>query len=233
MTTDLVSRLEQQIGYSFKNKDLLVHALTHRSFIKEQAGMASYENNERLEFLGDAVLSLVTAEEVFAKAPHANEGILTQLRAAYVCQANLAQAGKRISLGGYMRVAKGMRLSGPVELPSVLSDVVEAIFGAVYLDGGFLAAKALILNLLGDVPQRVIESPKDPKTELQEIFQATCATAPIYTLLERTGPAHAPLFIVEVSVSGKVLARGEGSSKKEATQEAAKKALTQIESLKD
>lgn len=229
--TAQLEELEMRIAYQFRDRELLLRALTHRSFVKDEASLSANDHNERLEFLGDAVLSLVAAEEVFARTPHASEGVLTLLRASYVCQTHLAESARKIELGNYIRVAKAMRHGGPMDLPSLLSDVMEAIFGAAYLDSGFATAKQLILHLLGPVPQKAIYYAKDAKTELQEIFQAAFALAPIYSVVNVSGPGHAPVFVVDVLIGENVLARGEGASKKEAAQDAARHALTKVKEM--
>ena len=227
----LITQFESRIGFVFQNKQLILRALTHRSFIKEEETLSAEDHNERLEFLGDAVLGLVTAEQVFEKMPYAHEGMLTQLRAAYICQPNLAKAASHLGLGSFMRAAKAMRLSGSVELPSVLSDVMEAIFAAAYLDQGFAAAKELILHTLGPVSLQLRAQAKDPKTELQERFQAVLSAVPTYKVVGVTGPSHEPVFTVEIWYEHKMLAEGQGSSKKEATQKAAETALLKVESF--
>jgi ribonuclease III len=225
----LIARLESRIGFVFKNKHLIRRALTHRSFIKEDKMLSAEDHNERLEFLGDAILGLVTAEQVFEKLPHAHEGMLTQLRSSYICQPHLASAASRLGLGSFMRAAKAMRLSGSVELPSVLSDVMEAIFAAAYLDQGFEAAKRLILHTLGPVPLQLRVQGKDPKTELQERFQAVLSAVPSYKVVGIAGPSHEPVFKVEIWYGDTILAEGQGSSKKEATQKAAETALLKVD----
>jgi ribonuclease-3 len=167
----------------------------------------------------------VTAEEVFKRCPHADEGVLSQLRAQYVCEANLSRAATRFDLGTYIRASKAMRAAGPVISISVLADTMEAIIAAVYLDSGVDAARALILRALGPIPERITLAPKDAKTELQERIQSMIYLAPLYRVVESSGPAHSPKFVVEVSVGGNSLANGTGSSKKEAAQDAARAAL--------
>ncbi len=227
----LIVQLESRIGFVFKNKQLIRRALTHRSFIKEDETLSAEDHNERLEFLGDAILGLVTAEQVFEKLPYAHEGMLTQLRASYICQPHLAGAASRLGLGRFMRAAKSMRFSGSVELPSVLSDVMEALFAAAYLDQGFAAAKALILATLGPVSLQLRVQSKDPKTELQERFQAALSAVPTYKVVGITGPSHEPVFKVEIWYADKMLAEGQGSSKKDATQKAAEVALQKVDAF--
>lgn len=214
-----VTDLEKRLNFKFKDAKLLEQALTHRSFQEDKA------QNERLEFLGDAVLGLIAAKNLYTKFPKATEGTLTQLRALYVCQANLSKAAERLELGRVLRAAKAMRLSGSVQQSSVLSDVVEAIIGAAYLDQGFDAAEELVLRILGPLPEKLETPLKSPKTELQELIQGKYALAPTYELVDVTGPAHTPKFRVRVLVNNREVAIGEGSNKKEASEAAAKEAL--------
>lgn len=214
--------LEKKLQFKFHNKKLLEQALTHRSFLEDTA------QNERLEFLGDAVLGLIAAKNLYLQFPNATEGTLTQLRALYICQANLAKAAEKLELGKILRAAKAMRLSGSVQQASVLSDVVEAIIGAAYLDQGFEAAQNLALRMLGSLPLKLETPLKSPKTELQELIQAKYSLAPVYELVDVTGPAHAPLFRVRVLVNHQELAMGEGTNKKEASESAAQRALLSL-----
>jgi ribonuclease-3 len=188
--------------------------------------------NERLEFLGDAVLSMVAALSLFKSAPKADEGTLTQLRASYVCEPHLAACAKQMGLGLLLRASPSMKRSGQVDLPSILADALEALFGAIYLDGGFEAARAVVETLLGPVPTRVTESPKDAKTQLQEWTQAERGSTPLYRVVESLGPPHSPTFGVEVVVDNQVVAHGRGPSKKEAAQEAARNALLVLQETK-
>lgn len=217
-----VTDLEKRLAFKFKNPKLLEQALTHRSFQEDR------DQNERLEFLGDAVLGLIAAQNLYEKFPKATEGTLTQLRALYVCQANLSKAAERLELGRVLRAAKAMRLSGAVQQTSVISDVVEAIIGAAYLDQGFDAAQELALRILGPLPEKTEVPLKSPKTELQELIQSKYALAPRYELVDVTGAAHTPRFRVRVLVNNQEVAIGEGANKKEASEAAAKEALKQV-----
>lgn len=222
--------LQSQIGHEFKDRSLLLVAITHRSFARDERLKDNIvAQNERLEFLGDAILSMVSAHELFTDSPKADEGTLTQLRANYVCESHLAECGKQIGLGKILRVAASMRKTEGVELPSIVSDAVEAIIGAVYLDAGLKPARETIRKILGPVPKKLIAAPKDPKTQLQEWTQARLGSTPIYEVTKSSGPPHMPIFVVEVSVKGRLLAQGQGPSKKEAAQEAARIALADIE----
>jgi ribonuclease-3 len=227
---DLLKQVESQIGYQFKNRSLLLEAITHRSFARDERLKNDnvVSQNERLEFLGDAILSMVSALELYTSSPRANEGMLTQLRANYVCEPHLALGAKNAGLGALIRVSSSMRKPHGVDLPSLLCDVVEALIGAVYLDAGFEDARALVLRLLGPVPTKVTVAPKDAKTELQEWSQEHVGLTPLYKVAESKGPAHSPVFTVEVYVEGRKLAEGSGKSKKDAAQEAAKAALKQL-----
>lgn len=220
--------VEKAIGYLFKDKQLLLKALTHRSFAKESPLITSRDHNETLEFLGDAVLSLVSAEGAFLQHPNADEGRLSHIRAAYVCQENLAECGRHIRLGDHIRVAVTMRKSGPIDLPSMLSDALEAVIGAVYLDGGLTAAKAVIAHVMGNLPENPRDIPKDPKTVIQEKIQESSSKTPTYKVLSSSGPAHEPEFEVALLVDEEVVAKGQGASKKKAEQAAAVNALKKI-----
>jgi ribonuclease-3 len=226
---EILSLVEIQLGYAFSDKALLLEAITHRSFARDERLKDNVvSQNERLEFLGDAILSMVCALELFKTSPRADEGMLTQLRANYVCESHLAEGARRANLGGLIRVSPSMRKASGVELPSLLCDVVEALIGAVYLDSGFDAAREVVLRLLGPVPIKVAVVPKDCKTELQEWTQANFGVTPLYKVVEIAGPPHLPVFTVEVCVGERKLAQGKGSSKKDAAQDAAKTALFQL-----
>lgn len=213
--------LSLSIGYEFRDSSLLDLALTHRSKIHGS-------NNERLEFLGDAVLSLITADFLYKHNGNINEGDLSRLRAQYVCKDNLAKGAKCIDLGSFILGDKAMRASGSNNSISVLSDALEAVFGAVYIDGGFLAAQKTIFKVLGEPSFKLFELQKDFKTKLQEKVQAKSQKSPSYILLEKKGPAHAPKFLVGVKVDGSVIATGVGENKRVAAQAAAASALSTL-----
>lgn len=212
--------LSKTIGYSFLNPALLKTALTHKSASKLCGGPQA-EYNERLEFLGDAVLSLITAEYLYGHKRHFNEGDLSRLRSQFVCQTNLSLAAKKIELGKYLLSDKAMRASGSNNSPAVLADALEALFGAVYLDAGLDEARAVIFKILGEPSIDVIESQKDAKTILQERVQASIQQAPKYELLSKAGPAHAPTFEIGIKIDGKLVASALGENKKIAAQNAA------------
>ncbi|MBO4696334.1 MAG: ribonuclease III [Lachnospiraceae bacterium] len=220
-----IADLEQKIGYSFADENLLVTALTHSSYANEfsrRKGEIAF--NERLEFLGDAVLELVTSEFIFETHSDMPEGSMSKLRASMVCEPSLAFCAKGIGLGDYLRLGKGEDMTGGRGRDSILSDAFEAVIGAIYLDGGLEPAgkfiKEYALTKLDDA--RLF---KDSKTLLQEITQEKYRCMPEYVLVKEEGPAHMRTFTIELRVSGKSLATGTGSSKKGAEQEAARKAI--------
>jgi len=222
-----LGQIEKLIDYKFDNQDLLLRAVTHKSYAKENPEFGRNNHNETLEFLGDAVLSVVSAEGLFLENTGANEGKLSHLRSAYVCQENLANAAKRLDLGRYLRAGASMRKSGSIELPSLLSDMVEAILGAVFLDSksDISVARKLVGNLVGPLPKKAKEILKDSKTIFQEKIQSKLFVTPTYKVIGSKGPDHEPEFEVEIYVQDKLVATGKGSSKKKAEQEAAQNAL--------
>lgn len=212
--------IEQTIGYAFKNKQLLETALTHTSYANEKN---SAGHNERLEFLGDAVLGFLCARELYELYPDKPEGELTRMRAAYVCEGNLAGLARKINLGEAMRLGRGEESSGGRTRPSILSDAFEAVLAAVYLDGGLMSAQNMVKNVVFKYSE--IHALDDPKSVLQEKIQSTGITDIVYRLVSESGPDHQKVFTSEVLVGGEVLGRGEGRSKKLAEQEAAKIAI--------
>lgn len=216
-------QLEDDLKYRFACPNLLIQALTHRSH--------SVPNNERLEFLGDGVLGCVIAEELFVRFTQLQEGELSRLRATLVRQATLADIAHAIKLGSYLRLGEGEVKSGGRDRASILSDALEAIFGAAMLDGGFDGVKDLILRLyqplLDDIDPT--KSKKDCKTELQEYLQERHYALPRYVLNDPTGPAHAQRFEIDCYIDDlKMKTQGQGSSRRAAEQEAAKAALDEI-----
>ena len=213
--------IEENIGYSFRNKALLRHALTHSSACNEKT---VGQNNERLEFLGDSVLGFITAEYLWSVHEDLPEGQLTRRRAAAVCEKALAGYAREIDLGRYLYLGKGEDMTGGRNRASILSDAFEALLAAIYLDGGIEEAKKFCLPYIinGD---KQTEDFVDYKTELQEIVQKNPGEALSYVLVEESGPAHNRHFTVEVHLNSNCIGIGEGSSKKKAEQEAARKAL--------
>lgn len=213
---------EQIIGYEFKNKELLNTALTHSSYANENGGKIMY--NERLEFLGDSVLGMITAEYFFKTHPELPEGQLTKLRAAMVCEKSLYNFAQSIKLGEFMKMGKGEINTGGRQRPSILADAFESVIAAIYLDAGFEEAKKFVL---GFVANAAVDEPviSDYKTALQEIVQKNHGEILEYFMVGESGPDHNKTFIVEVRLNSNVIGTGEGRSKKQAEQAAAKEAL--------
>ena len=215
-----MSSLEEVIGYKFRDKELLAEALTHKSHATEKG---SLRHNERLEFLGDSVLGLVVSYYLFLKNPSEDEGFLSKTKSALVSRANLARWAELIGLGHYINLGAGEHLSGGSKRHSILANAMEAVLGAVYLDGGLPQAEKLIIPWLeSQVPEKL---DIDHKSGLQEIIQKAHKRPPDYELLSEAGPEHEKLFTVRVYLGKKTLGLGSGKNKKEAQQAAAKNAL--------
>jgi ribonuclease-3 len=218
--------LEKRLGHRFKRLDLLELALTHRSWANEQGIPEHYE---RLEFLGDAVLGLVAAEWLYASHPELPEGELSKHKAQLVSRDTLAKHARDLDLGGVLRMGVGEERSGGRTKPSLLADSMEAIFGAVYLDGGLETARKAILPMLeGGYHERARQVVNDAKTQLQEVVQALGWDLPEYRLTDSLGPDHSKTFVVECWLAGELAGRGEGPSKKTAEQKAAADALEKL-----
>ena len=212
----------------FKNKDLLKLALTHKSWVNEHQRIR--ESNERLEFLGDAILEFIVSKELYLKLPQKEEGYLTVLRSNLVNTVNLSDVAKRLSLGSKIFLSKGEEDSGGRDNPSILADTIEAIIGALFLDGGIRSAEKFIqVTLLTDLNKKISEPLKDAKSTLQELVQAQGYAAPKYKVIKEEGPDHDKKFTIEANVDNKTLAIGVGKNKSEAAQDAAKKALENFE----
>lgn len=226
--------LSAALGYDFVRLDRLRRALTHRSCVKEQEGDAegswSSSNNERLEFLGDAVVNLVVGHGLMRALPDAREGELSRLRATVVNEAGLAEAAQRAELGAFLRLGRGEEQTGGRQKASILADAMEAVIGAVFLDGGLAAAERVVTRLLGDRMQAATlgATVADHKTRLQELTQARRREVPRYDVVKSWGPDHDKVFEVAVSLDGRELGRGSGSSKKEAQQRAAAQAIERL-----
>lgn len=213
----------------FKKKELLKQSLTHRSWVNENKGKRG--SNERLEFLGDAILEFIVSKEIYAKYPKKEEGYLTALRANLVNTVNLAKVARKLEIGKEIFLSKGEEEGGGRDNQSLLADTVEAIIGAIFIDQGIEMAEEFIQkNLLIDVAKKAEGPLKDAKSSLQERVQAQGLPTPRYQVAEETGPDHSKIFKVEVLVDGKSLGNGKGKSKNEAAQKAAEAALTKIES---
>lgn len=221
-----MEKLEQRLGYMFRDRSLMERALTHSSYANENRS-ARLRNNERLEFLGDSVLGMVVAEHLFAEDMDMAEGELTRMRAALVCEQSLAAAARELQLGEYLKLGRGEAAGGGRTRASILADAMEAMLAAVYLDGGLEPAREVIRRL---VLSRVDPmSMRDCKTSLQELVQRTGGQQLTYRVLEAAGPDHDKTFTVEVYVNGTPAGRGSGHSKKEAEQQAACEALHSLE----
>lgn len=218
--------LEEKLGYTFRDKNLLLHALTHSSYANEHRG-AGLTSNERLEFLGDSVLGMVVADYLFRAHPNMPEGELTRTRAALVREGSLHEVAYVLNLGKYLRLGKGEDAGGGRTRPSILADATEAMLAAVYLDGGLEPVCAIIQKFILDKEQEKAVD-RDYKTALQELVQRTPGQVISYQLVDELGPDHARVFVMEVSVSGDIVGQGKGRTKKEAEQLAARAALEKL-----
>ena len=206
------NELYKKIGYTFKDKGLIMHDGT--------------KYNERLEFLGDSVLSIVVSDYIYLNCPDLPEGKLTKLRASLVCEKSLYVYAKQINLGSHIRLSRGEKRTGGDDRPSILSDAFEALIAAIYLDGGIEPAREFILRfVIPDIKSSKPKKFKDYKTALQEIIQKNPEERLTYVLVKETGPDHDKHFVVEVHLNSNVIGRGGGRSKKEAEQQAAREAL--------
>lgn len=221
------SALQQRISYVFENAGLLERALTHRSFANENK---LSEHNERMEFLGDAVLNLVVSELLMQMRPQSPEGDLSRLRASVVSEQSLASIARSLSLGEFLRLGKGEAQTGGRDKDSLLADCLEALIASLYQDGGLAAASAFIhrhfSGPLTNAP--AAGSGADSKTDLQELCQERMKTLPEYRVITASGPDHQKEFTVELSIKGEIYGRGIGKSKKEAEQRAAREALAKL-----
>lgn len=228
-----VERIQQLLTYTFKDPAILLQALTHTSYGHERFPnkAVSERDNERLEFLGDAILDAVVSDLLQEHFPQANEGQLSKMRAAAVNEKTLAEIARRIEIDQSVKLGKGETQSGGNQKPSILASTFEALIAAIYLDGGFLAAYETIRKLFDPLfsDQKNLLISTDHKTLLQERVQGTHKITPTYHMVNAVGPDHAKIFSVEVRMNGATLAQAEGSSKKEAEQNAAKAAIKLVE----
>ncbi len=226
------SELEKRLGVKFKNPALLEEALVHSSYLNENPNSAP-QSNERLEFLGDAVLGLVVADDLFVTYEDLDEGKLTELRTHLVRRDTLAKAARRLGLGKGLLLGRGEKAGGGQSRPTNLAHAYEAVVGAIFLDRGLTSARRFVRDSLaaefGLAAARTF--PADPKSQLQEITQARYQSTPTYQLVRSEGPDHARRFTVEVMVNGLTLAVGEGRSKQRAEKEAAREALERLEHM--
>ena len=223
-----MEKLEEKLGYTFHDRRLLENALTHSSYANENKSKGE-TSNERLEFLGDSVLGMVVADHLYRTHPDMPEGELTRTRAALVCEDSLVEVAAQLELGQYLKLGRGEEAGGGRERPSILADAVEAVIAAVYLDGGIGSARKLITNFILTNNEREQEGAvRDFKTALQELVQRESGRVLSYRLMGESGPDHAKVFSVEVDLNGQPIGAGEGRSKKEAEQNAAKAAMAKL-----
>ncbi len=224
---DRLKELEKQIGYQFRDYSLLCRAMMHSSYTNEKH-LPKFQCNERLEFLGDAVLELVSSEFLFLENPKISEGELTKTRAGMVCEPSLAFCARDINLGNYLLLGRGEEATGGRERDSITSDAMEALIGAIYLDGGFTNAKEFIHRfILSDLEHKKLFF--DSKTILQEIVQADMGESISYRLVGEEGPDHNKSFHVEVCIGERCCGAGKGRTKKAAEQEAAYQAILKLQ----
>ncbi len=225
-----LSELETKIGHVFRNRELLVQALTHRSFVHETRSKGStVSDNERLEFLGDAVLNVTCARLLFTTLADAAEGDLSRRRAELVRESSLAYTARELGLADMLRLGRGEERTGGRTKPRLLASAVEAILAAVMLDTDLSVAMNVASTVLVHAESSLREGPQDFKTPLQERLQAQGRPAPRYAVIDTQGPAHDPIFVIQVSVDGQILAEGRGRSKTEAEQQAAARALVALD----
>lgn len=220
------SKLEKEIGYEFKNKILLETALTHTSYAYEK----KKQSNEKLEFLGDSILEFVSSEYIFHNYPKLKEGEMTKVRASVVCEKSLHEIAKMHNFSDFLYLGKSERISQKEVRPAIMADSVEAVIAAIFLDGGLEPAKEFIIKNLAKPIENATKhiGQKDYKTVLQEILQKNGNVDIEYEIIDERGPDHEKLFTAEVKVDDKVLATGEGKSKKLAEMQAAQKALENL-----
>ncbi len=218
---NILASVEQTLGYVFQNRDWLKRALTHSSSVDDK-------NYERLEFLGDRVLGLVMAHALFDHFPDENEGGMARRHSALVQGRTIALIGQQNGIGEYIIMSVAERASGGGEKENIVADVMEALFGAIYLDGGLDAARGVILRLWGNNIDTLTEAPMDPKTELQEWVQARGWPLPVYDIIDKTGPDHAPEFVIEVRVEGQAPVAAAGPSRRQAEKTAARTMLRHL-----
>lgn len=224
-----LKELQSQLSYSFKDKSLLLRAMTHRSHVNESAFL--FADNERLEFLGDAVIDVIVADLLYHRFPEQREGVLTAMRARLVCRETLARFARQIKLGDYLLMGRGERESGGHKRDPILCATFEALSGAIYLDSDIISVRTFLMPFLDPELQELNAGhwQKDAKSRLQEWSQATWSITPSYRLVESTGPDHDKTFTIEVRVNDKVRGQGSGHNKQKAAQAAAQAALDTID----
>lgn len=226
----LLLELSEILNYKFNDIQLLNESITHSSYANENK-KKNIKYNERLEFLGDSVLSIVISEHLFKRLIYVQEGDLTKIRASIVCEPSLAKCAQVMNIGKYLLLGKGEESTGGKERVSILADAFEAILGAIYLDGGFEQAKRFTLNSLDGVIEDAINGRvfQDYKTHLQEIIQSENIDKIIYEVVNEEGPDHNKIFHVHLKIGSQIVGKGSGKSKKEAEQNAAKEALKEVQ----
>ena len=222
--------LQTKLGYTFKRHALLRSALTHSSFAHEHK-LSSAESNQRLEFLGDAVLELCISDVLYHRYADMDEGELTKRRALFVCESTLAEIAKKLGLGNFLLLGQGEAREGGREKDSILADALESILGAVFLDGGIEETSNIVRNLFEPIMDKKSKHTTDSKSLLQEILQKQSKTTAFYEIIHEEGPPHRKIFTSSVFHDGKKLGTGKGSSKKAAEQEAAKAALEKMKAV--
>lgn len=229
-----LAAVEKAVGYAFRDRSLLHRALVHRSHA-HAVGLDRHESNERLEFLGDSVLGLLVSEALYRRHDEREEGDLTKMKARLVCGATLGRVARRLGLGDHVLMSKGEESTGGRDRASIQADVVEAILGAIYLDGGLDEARAAVRRWILDHSADVLGDDRlgNNKSRLQEVAQARVKSQPQYRVLSVSGPDHERSFHVEVRVAGRTLGEGRGASKKAAEQRAAGLALERLETEPD
>ena len=224
-----MNNFEQLIGYKFNNPNLLERALTHSSYNKEKN--TKHQDNERLEFLGDAFFDAIVSAELFKMMKGVTEGKLTKTRALVVCENSLAKSARKLGLGQYIYIGHGEEVGGGRDKDSILADAMEAVIGAIYLDGGFEPTEKFVLRYFSETIKDAAEGKlfSDYKSEVQEFIQKNGRNLAItYSTVREEGPAHNKTFFVNLSYDGNILGEGSGKSKKEAEQQAAKAALARL-----
>lgn len=221
-----INKVEESIGYKFKNKDLLINALTHTSYAHEN----NKESNEKLEFLGDSILEFVSSKYIYNKYPNLQEGEMTKVRATVVCEESLYKIAKLHGFGEFLFLGRSEVKTGGKNRPAILADSVEAVIAAIYLDGGLQEVDKFIIENLDKEIEKATKhvGDKDYKTVLQEKLQEHGEVKIEYEIINETGPDHDKYFEAQVKCNGKILAQGKGKSKKEAHMHAAKKALENL-----
>ena len=225
-----IEEVEAILGYVFKDKNILVTGLTHSSYANDYLG-SSTKGNERLEFLGDAILDMVISADLYDRFPEKQEGFLSKLRAEIVCTEALAEVAEHFKLNEYMLMGKGEEAKGGRYRHSITSDLVEALIAAVYMDGGFANAQRIVHRLMDNTVEKGCRNmlPSDSKTKLQERCQKNGGEAPVYRIIKEEGPDHDKTFTAGVFIGGEQIAEGVGKTKKEAESAAAADALLKIE----